>query len=131
MTFKVLPFLLYCISSLAPEDLVSKGFYGSKLVLSLCSSFIIEIQLHSPYYDLSSGSEPLISDMQVSLTVTIVSYSENRSWSLTKELDLVHGYFHMKIMLPWEFAFIAIVNELFWLNNVSAITYIQNSGPAS
>lgn len=56
--------------------------------------------------------------------MTVVSASENRSWSLTKELDLVHGYFHRKIMLPWEFAFVAIVNELFWLNNVSAITYI-------
>lgn len=62
--------------------------------------------------------------------MTVVSDSENRSWSLTKELDLVHGYFHRKIMLPWEFAFVAIGNELFWLNNVSAVTCIQNSRPA-
>lgn len=55
-----------------------------------------------------------LSDMQVSLIVTVICGSENGSLGLTRELDLVHGYFHMKILkLSREFAFIAIFNESF------------------
>ena len=46
--------------------------------------------------------------------MTIISGSENGSLGLTKEPDLVHEYFHMKILkLSREFAFIAIFNESF------------------
>lgn len=65
--------------------------------------------------------------MQVSLSVTVISGPKNGSLGLTKELDQVYEFIHMKILrLSRDFSFIVTFDDSVLLNSENAIRYTQN-----